>query len=95
MKYLGGGVGMMGKMPANAKNRKIPYIIGPNILFANSRNPGAISYEKDICNSTHCLLHFTESDWYRRLIVKKPMCRKTSAYSYMALSDLSIARWAT
>ena len=45
-----------------------PYVCGPNILFAFSGAPCSRDYEKLICNSPHCRLIFTESDWYRELI---------------------------
>jgi hypothetical protein len=48
--------------------RKRPFIIGPNVLFGNSRHPKYEEYESIVCSSPHCRLIFTESDWYSRLI---------------------------
>lgn len=46
-----------------------PFIIGPNMLFANNRIPLASMGESELCNAKNCLLQFTESEWYRKLIL--------------------------
>ena len=45
-----------------------PFIAGPNVLFDNSRFPGAGAGERDVLEAASCRLLFTESEWYRRLI---------------------------
>jgi len=45
-----------------------PFIIGPNVLFGDSRKPGESSGERTILDSPHCRLIFTESVWYADLI---------------------------
>ena len=45
-----------------------PFIVGPNVLFANSRRPCRGPAERNICNAASCRLMFTESQWYRELI---------------------------
>ncbi len=45
-----------------------PFVAGPNVLFDNSRTPGAAPGERDVLEAASCRLLFTESDWYRRLI---------------------------
>ena len=45
-----------------------PFIAGPNVLFDNSRAPGAGRGEREVLNAPSCQLLFTESEWYRRLI---------------------------
>jgi hypothetical protein len=45
-----------------------PWVTGPNILFGNSRCPGAGYGERILLESPHCRLIFTESAWYERLI---------------------------
>ena len=45
-----------------------PFVIGPNVLFENSRRPCRLPAEREICNAASCRLMFTESPWYRRLI---------------------------
>ena len=47
-----------------------PFVVGPNILFDNSRQPCRVPAEREILNAASCRLMFTESDWYRRLIEK-------------------------
>ncbi len=45
-----------------------PFIIGPNVLFANSQRPGAGRHEITLLDAETCILQFTESDWYASLI---------------------------
>ncbi len=45
-----------------------PFILGPNVLFHDSRRPGQFAYERLLCNAPSCRLLFTESAWYRELI---------------------------
>jgi hypothetical protein len=45
-----------------------PFVAGPNILFAQSRQPCHNEAERAICAAASCRLLFTESHWYRRLI---------------------------
>ena len=50
-----------------AKNGR-PFVAGPNVLFDNSRAPGAGPGEQAVLNAPSYRLLFTESEWYRRLI---------------------------
>ncbi len=45
-----------------------PFIVGPNVLFADSRRPCRAPGEREICQAASCRLMFTESAWYRDLI---------------------------
>lgn len=45
-----------------------PFVAGPNVLFDNSRTPGAGREERAILDARSCQLLFTESEWYHRLI---------------------------
>jgi len=45
-----------------------PFVAGPNVLFDNSRAPGAGQGERDVLAAPSCRVLFTESEWYRRLI---------------------------
>jgi hypothetical protein len=45
-----------------------PLVVGPNILFADSRHPCRIEAEREICQAASCRLLFTESHWYADLI---------------------------
>jgi hypothetical protein len=45
-----------------------PFVVGPNILFQDSRFPGRLAGERHICQAASCRLMFTESAWYRELI---------------------------
>jgi len=45
-----------------------PFVAGPNILFADSRQPCRLEAEREICRAASCRLLFTESQWYRELI---------------------------
>ena len=47
-----------------------PLILGPNVLFHNSRRPGQLPYERFLCRAASCRLLFTESAWYRELIAR-------------------------
>ena len=55
-----------------------PVIIGPNILFENSRMPKRISAERAICDGRGPMLLVTESDWYDCLI-RRNLCGRTRA----------------
>jgi len=46
------------------------FVVGPNVLFANSREPCKIPAERAVCSADSCRLMFTESAWYRDLIEK-------------------------
>jgi len=45
-----------------------PFIVGPNVLFADSRRPCTAPGEREVCDAASCRLMFTESAWYRDLI---------------------------
>jgi hypothetical protein len=45
-----------------------PFILGPNVLFTDSRRPCRLPVERELCNAANCRLLFTESAWYRDLI---------------------------
>lgn len=45
-----------------------PVVIGPNVLFADSRRPCKTRFERKLCNAPAVRLIFTESDWYAELI---------------------------
>jgi len=45
-----------------------PFVVGPNVLFADSRRPCRAPGERAICRAASCRLMFTESAWYRDLI---------------------------
>ena len=45
-----------------------PFIIGPNVLFASSANPGKGKYETALLDCDSCVMQFTESEWYAALI---------------------------
>jgi len=47
-----------------------PFIVGPNVLFEDSRYPCRAAAEAAICNAASCRLMFTESTWYADLIEK-------------------------
>lgn len=47
-----------------------PFILGPNVLFHNSRRPGRFAHERLLCNAASCKLLLTESAWYRELIAR-------------------------
>jgi hypothetical protein len=54
-----------------------PFVLGPNVLFANADRPGALAYERRMIDAASCLLQFTESEWYADLIRKN--CRANRA----------------
>ena len=45
-----------------------PFVMGPNMLFANWTTPCAVAGERELCNAASCRLQFTESVWYRNWI---------------------------
>lgn len=45
-----------------------PFILGPNVLFDDSRRPCHNQEEQTLVSSPWCLLYFTESAWYADLI---------------------------
>jgi len=45
-----------------------PFILGPNVLFWDSYNPGKKEYERKLLDANSCALMFTESLWYAALI---------------------------
>ena len=47
----------------------LPFVIGPNMLFANWTTPCTIAGERELCNAASCRLQFTESVWYRDWIL--------------------------
>ncbi len=47
-----------------------PFVAGPNVLFAQSRDPCRLEAEREICRAASCRMLFTESEWYRRLIAE-------------------------
>ena len=48
-----------------------PFIVGPNVLFEDSRRPCAGPAEREICHAECCRLMFTESKWYAQLIDRR------------------------
>ncbi|MDY0165903.1 MAG: hypothetical protein RBS80_05120 [Thermoguttaceae bacterium] len=47
-----------------------PFILGPNVLFHNSRRPRQFAHERLLCDAASCKLLLTESGWYRELIAR-------------------------
>jgi len=47
-----------------------PFIQGPNMVFLNSGHPRCDEVESILLDSPSCMLFFTESEWYRRLILR-------------------------
>jgi hypothetical protein len=45
-----------------------PFIIGPNIFFHDSHNPGRLKHEAKLLDASSCVMQFTESEWYANLI---------------------------
>jgi hypothetical protein len=45
-----------------------PFIIGPNVFFGRSSNPGKGRFEAEVLDAEYCKLQFTESEWYAALI---------------------------
>ena len=54
-----------------------PFLLGPNVLFQDSRRPRQFATERRLCDARSCRLLFTESEWYRDLIAENlgPQCR--------------------
>jgi hypothetical protein len=50
--------------------RGLPFVQGPNTVFVCNRRPRLDWLECAMLDRTECRLMFTESEWYRRLIVK-------------------------
>jgi hypothetical protein len=48
-----------------------PLVQGPNTLFLNARRPRADALEAALLDMPQCRLMFTESEWYRELIVRR------------------------
>jgi hypothetical protein len=48
----------------------LPFVLGPNVLFTNSAAPCSTVAERELCDAPSCRLQFTESVWYRELILK-------------------------
>jgi hypothetical protein len=48
--------------------RSRPVVVGPNVLFAWSGNPGGARGEREILDSRHCPLIMCHSQWYAELI---------------------------
>ncbi len=55
-----------------------PFVVGPNVLFANSREPCKFPAERVVCEAETCRLMFTESTWYKDLIDKHRGTRNTA-----------------
>ena len=47
-----------------------PFVQGPNTLFLDSRRPRIDRLECALLDAPSCRLMFTESEWYRRLILR-------------------------
>ena len=47
-----------------------PFILGPNVLFHDSRRPRQFAHERLLCDAASCKLLLTESGWYRELIAR-------------------------
>jgi len=47
-----------------------PFVIGPNMLFADWTTPCGAAGEHALCNAASCRLQFTESVWYRNWILE-------------------------
>jgi len=58
-----------GRLARDCHKLKRPFIVGPNVLFGNSRKPREQEHERIICDSPYCLLIITDGiGWYERLI---------------------------
>jgi len=53
------------------------FVLGPNVLFANSAQPGWGSHEQRLMDAESCAVQFTESAWYAELI--KAHCKRNKA----------------
>lgn len=47
-----------------------PFIVGPNVLFMDSRNPRCDNLESGILDAENCKAFFCHTPWYRDLIAK-------------------------
>ena len=47
-----------------------PFVVGPNVLFMDSRNPRCDKLEAGILDAGNCKAFFCHTDWYRDLIAK-------------------------
>jgi len=47
-----------------------PFVQGPNTFFLDSRRPGADALERALLDSPQCRMMFTESEWYRDLVLR-------------------------
>lgn len=56
------------EMAVACHRQKRPFIVGPNMLFCNSRKPRQHRWEQIICDSPYCRLIFTESQNYADMI---------------------------
>ena len=65
----GSGVGRIATAACACAAVNLPFVIGPNMLFANWTTPCAVSGERELCNAASCRLQFTESAWYRDWIL--------------------------
>jgi hypothetical protein len=50
--------------------RGLPFVQGPNTVFLSSRRPRVDRLECALLDWSPCRLMFTESEWYRRLILR-------------------------
>jgi hypothetical protein len=55
-------------LAVHCENERIPYVLGPCVLFADSRMPGVDPTERKLLSGRHCLGMVTESHWYAELI---------------------------
>ncbi len=51
-------------------DRGHPFVVGPNVLFADSGNPGGAEGEDVILSATTCRLIMCHSDWYAALLAR-------------------------
>lgn len=52
------------------ESERIPFIVGPNVVFIHSRNPRIDDQESSILDSQMCQAFFCHSAWYADLIQK-------------------------
>lgn len=57
-------------LAVHCEHSGIPYIIGPQVLFADSRYPGCNPPERVILSGRFCRGFVTESEWYKQLILE-------------------------
>jgi len=67
-----------------------PFVIGPNVLFADRHHPCNLPSERILCASPYCSLMFTESPWYRDLIQEN---LKPTSQSRIVLWPYPIDPW--